>query len=175
MVARIHQFKKGIELIRSEQGDVIPSHLGNKQLESIVANMSPGDEAVIEGHVIYQAATLEGPSKFTPIFVIDSIKPISLKKLSSEGVVLPATDDRYLFQKEFISSRYTIPLSTEVATSITMTAATLMMSSLAASPEQTHLNQQLNQSMIIFAGALATGVFIYEQINDQIKKGKTHD
>lgn len=168
--ARIQTAGHAIKLIRSNEGDVIPSVLKDKNLEKIISTLSPGDEALVKGHITYQPRIIEGRTNLDPIFVIESITPISLKRLG-ELKGYEANDlSPLLFTSDRDFSPLTIPISTEVASAITLSTTILLMHSLTASDSQPQVSQQLNSGLFLFAGALATGVFIYEQIKGINKK-----
>jgi hypothetical protein len=62
VIARIKATEKKIELIRSLEGDAIPSLLKNKELEETVKKMLPGDEAIVRGYISYEGLNqIEGP------------------------------------------------------------------------------------------------------------------
>ena len=173
VLAKIQTTGHAINLIRLNEGDVIPSLLKNKELEKIIAEMGSETEALVKGHITYQATTIEGQAKLEPIFIIESINPISLKLL---GKIKPP-DDNELANNIFRSpdknyAPFSIPVSTEVASALTLTTSVLLLQSLTASPNQSQVEQQFNSGLILFAGALATGVYIYDQIKRTHSKGK---
>lgn len=164
VLAKIQKTGDAVRLIRSNEGDIIPSVLQDKKLEQVISKLDPGDEALVKGHITYQAQIIEGKTNLRPIFVIESISPISLRRLGDlEGYSISET----AFFTKSLDSTYsplTIPITTEVASAITLTTTILLMQSLTANPSQPQGAQQLNSGLFIFAGAIATGVFIYEQI-----------
>lgn len=176
VLAKVHITGHAINLIRLSEGDVIPSLLKNKELEKVISQMGPDGEALVKGHITYQATTIEGQAKLEPIFIIESINPISLKLL---GKIKPP-DDNELANNIFRSpdknyAPFSIPVSTEVASALTVTTSVLLLQSLTASANQPQVEQQFNTGLFLFAGALATGVFIYDQIKSNHSKGKNHD
>ncbi len=176
VLAKIHVTGHAINLIRLSEGDVIPSLLKNKELEKVISQMGPDAEALVKGHITYQATTIEGQAKLEPIFIIESINPISLNLL---GKIKPP-DDNELANNIFRSpdknyAPFNIPVTTEVASALTLTTSVLLLQSLTASANQPQVEQQLNTGLFLFAGALATGVFIYDQIKSNHSKGKNHD
>lgn len=172
ILARIHHTQEGIDLIRSQEGDVIPSHLQDKELEKIISSMRAGDEAIITGHISYQASSVETRTKLNPVFIIESIKPISLKRLGESATKDDGKWSVPLLQNQDIIHTYPIPVTTEVASAITLTSAMLLMNSLATRTSDQQGFNDLNQGTIIFAGTLFTGLFIYEQIRNQLKGKK---
>ena len=172
VLARIQTTGHAVKLIRLNEGDSIPSILNDKKLENIISEMGSDNEALVKGHISYHATTnIEGQAKLDPIFIIESIHPVSLKLLGK--IKIP--DDNEMTSNIFKTrdqnfSPVSIPVTTEVASAITMTSALLLMQSLAANPSQPGVTQQLNSGVFIFAGVLATGVFIYDQLKGNTKK-----
>jgi hypothetical protein len=176
VLAKIQTTGHAIKLIRLSERDVIPSLLKNKELEKVISQMRPDEDALVKGHITYQATTIEGQAKLEPIFIIESIHPVSLKLL---GKIKPP-DDNELANNIFRSpdkkyAPFSIPVTTEVASALTLTTSVLLLQSLTASANQPQVEQQLNTGLFLFAGALATGVFIYDQIKSNHSKGKNHD
>ena len=170
VLAKIQTTGHAIKLIRLSEGDVIPSILQNAKLEETIARLDHDSEALVKGHITYHATTLEGQAKLEPIFIIESINPISLRLIGK----IKTPDDNELASSAFRSpdksyAPYAIPVTTEVASAITMTSVVLLMQSLAANQNQPDTKQQINTGMFLFAGVLATSVFIYEQIKSKHK------
>lgn len=173
VLARIQTTGNSVSLIRQSEGDVIPSLLKNKELEKKIESLEPGDEALVKGYITYQATNMEGSTKLKPIFVIESINPVSLKRLGKVGHETEMVTSQIMANhKEY--SPLSIPVTTEVASAMTLTTTVLLMQSLTANSSQPQVSQQLNTGLFIFAGALATGIFIYEQITHS-QKGKNND
>jgi hypothetical protein len=170
VLAKIYTTGHAIKLIRLSEKDVIPSILQDQKLEEAIARLDPDSEALVKGHITYHATTLEGQVKLEPIFIIESINPISLRLIGK----IKAPDDNELASSAFRSpdksyAPFSIPVTTELASAITMTSAVLLMQSLAANPNQPDTKQQVNTGMFLFAGVLATSVFIYDQIKSKHK------
>lgn len=170
--ARIKSINNQVKLIKDEKVAPIDSALKNKSLEKEIAGLEAGDEALIEGHIVYESSTVEGKQAFRPIFVIESIRPVSLKRL---GKVEMKEQDQ-LIQLQPLPSNFerkgTIPVTAEVAGAITLTASLLMLQAQTAG-NQPEFKQDLNAGLVFSAGALATGLFIYDQIVANKKnKGK---
>lgn len=140
----------------------------------VINKLNPGDETIIEGHITYHMSLNETQNQYSPIFVIESIKPVSLRLLGQQNEKAPEIESSKRFQlsNEKVYSPMGIPVTTEVASSITLTTSALLLQSLTAGPNEPGTHQKLNSGMIIFAGALATGVFIYENIAESLKKNR---
>ena len=62
-----------------------------------------------------------------------------------------------------------LPVTGPVASAITMTMGLLMLQELSVSENEPKARKDFNAGLIFSAGALATGVFIYEQIRGKEK------
>ena len=174
VLGKVQHDQNGLTLIRTLEGDAIPSMLEKPELQKEVTALQPGDDVVVEGHITYLSTSNDRGSNLKPIFVISSLRPISLSRLGKAGqstyidrIPSPMSTKSY--------APISIPVSTEVVSAITLTSSLLLMQSLTASPEEPDFNRQLNSGLIIFAGALATSVFLYEQIFVPPHKGKNND
>lgn len=159
--ARIKEIKNSSVIFKTENS--VATGMKDEKLKKELASIKPGDEALIIGKIRYQPKTIENKTTFTPIFIIESIRPISLKSLGK--VKFKEEDIHTNFYPMLVSySPKSIPLSSDAASAITLTAAVLLMSSLTATGNEIETKQALNQGMIFSAGALATGLFIYDQL-----------
>lgn len=168
--AKIHSSGQDIRVVRTIEGDTITSILGTKQLKQEIEKLLPGDEALLKGYITYRSASIDGHTKLTPIFVVESINPVSLRRLG-KSQKLDFNDMAALKMPESKSySPLTIPVTTELASAITLTTSMLLMQNLTASATQPDTKQQINSGLFLFSGALATGYFIYEQLKGSLKK-----
>lgn len=168
IVGRIEGQGTALRVIRSLEGDALPGMLQNPQLEETLTGLQKGDEVLIQGYVAHGPFSLEGSTQIRSIFIVQSIRPISLSKLGTmEGMKIP--DVLYVPSAQKTYSPMAIPVTTEVASALTLTSSMLLLQSLTNSETDPQVRQQLNSGMIIFAGALATGIFIYEQISGSAK------
>lgn len=159
--ARIKEIKNSSVIFKTENS--VATGMKDEKLKKDLASISPGDEALIIGKIRYQPKTIENRTTFTPILIIESIRPISLKSLGK--VKFKEEDIHTNFYPMLVSySPKSIPLSSDAASAITLTAAVLLMSSLTATGNEIETKQALNQGIIFSAGALATGLFIYDQL-----------
>lgn len=163
IIGRIEGHGAALRVVRSLEGDAFSGTLQNPSLEKDLSKLQKGDEVVIKGYITYRNFSIEGGAQISPIFIVQSIKPISLSRLGKMGdAKWPESTLQPMSQKTY--SPIGIPVTTEVATALTLTSSMLLLQSLASSPNDIQTKQQLNTGLILFAGAMATGIFIYEQI-----------
>jgi hypothetical protein len=113
----------------------------------------------------------EGQKNLKPVFLIESIHPISLQRLGQ--IDLKEIDQEiHIKPIEYDPKKGSIPVTSNVASAITITAGVLLLQNLTPPDQGFTQNKDLNTGLIFSAGALATGLFIYDQIKDQSNKGK---
>lgn len=168
--AKIHTVGQDVSVVRTNEGDTITSVLGSKKLKQDIEKLLPGDEALLKGYITYRSASVDGHRKLTPLFIIESISPVSLSRLG-KSKKLDLNDIAALkIPSPKGYSPLTIPVTTELASAITLTTSMLLMQNLTASASQPNTKQQINTGLFLFSGALATGYFIYEQLKGSLKK-----
>lgn len=167
IIARIKQIdQKSITLDNTNN---VSTRLDDKNLQKEVSDLKAGDEALITGKIYTKSKTIEGKTVFNQVLVIESIKPISLKELGK--VKLKEEDIQVKFHPHLQDSfPKTIPLSTDAANAITLTASVLLLESLSSTGNEATMRRDLNKGLIFSAGALATGLFIYEQLKGKKQK-----
>lgn len=174
IIGRVQGQGSALMVIRSLEGDALPGMLERQQVADSLAELKPGDEVLIKGYVSYERFTLEGQTQLRPFFIVQSLRPISLSRLgNTEGMKVP--DVTYNPSPERAYSPLAIPITTQVASAITMTTSILMLQSLSYTEADPRVRQQINSGLILFAGAMATGIFIYEQIVGTHNKGSNND
>ncbi len=168
LVARIKNKGSEIQLFKENRPAGVKTTLANPELQKIINDFEPGDEALITGHLQYHVKGVEAET--TPaIFVIDSIKPVSLKRLGIRENTFIEDQKSILISPAPTPTPKTIAVTKEVAAAITMTASLLMLQDLTAKPSEPSVKSDINTGLIFSAGALATGLFIYEQITGKTK------
>jgi hypothetical protein len=170
VLARIKSVGHSLEVIRSLEGDAIPSLLNDKNLEKTLSEMSAGEEAIVRGYISQELTSgIEGQTISRPVFVIQEIKPISFKRL--RPVIAQENEQPHPMALSFKSyAPFTLPLSTQVTSTLIMTTSLLLMQSLSATPSQPSGQKGLNSGVIVFAGLMQAGVFLYEQIRHTDKE-----
>lgn len=155
-------------LIQRPDGAAITGHLEKKELEKSLAELEPGDDALIEGYISYESIMIEGSKSIRPKFTVTSIHPISLKRL---GKVDMKEVERFMPQdlSPLSFEPKAIPLSSKAINAMLLTASVLTVQSLTTSDSTPQGAQNINTALFFSAGAIATGVFIYEQIVNKAK------
>lgn len=173
VLGKVKMKGNSIEFIPRNQSDAmaVPSLVKDQKLINSISSLESADEAFVKGHVIFQKFDSDGNGQMKPVFVIESVKPISLKRIGDIGDMqdFPRKQD-YLILKADSFAPWSIPVSTEIASAITMTSAMLLMQSLTASPLQPEGIQQIQRGLILSAGALMTGALIIEKFTIKDKK-----
>jgi hypothetical protein len=168
LMARIKNKGSQIQLVRDNQSAGVKTVLGSPDLQKVIDDFEPGDEALITGHLKYQIKGVEAEST-PPVFIISSIKPVSLKRLGIQEKTFVEDPKAFLISPSPAPAPKTITVTKEVATAITMTASLLMLQDLTAKAGEPGVKKDINTGLIFSAGALATGLFIYEQITGKTK------
>lgn len=168
---RIRNTGDSLTLVRSREGDAIPCMLNDPELKETISNLNPGDEVLAEGYISYLSTTIEGEMR--PVFIISSLKPISLARLGDVNRGEISEPRAFYPGPGKVYSPMAIPVSAQVATSITMTGSALLLQSLTAGPHP-DVRHELNSGLLLFAGIMATGLFIFEQMIGVETQGVSH-
>ncbi len=172
LIARIKAQGREIKIVRGKETSRVNIKLSHKKLLQTIKDLKPGDEALMTGHFEYLMKGVEEKSS-SPIFVIDSIKPISLKRLGEMNQKINektlGEEKVVVFKSEAPFEPKSLPVTGPVASAITMTMGLLMLQDLSVPENEPKARKDLNAGLIFSAGALATGVFIYEQIRRREK------
>ena len=166
ILVRIEQQNGELRIFRSSNGDVIPGAFANKELANELKKLEEGDEVLMEGHINYRPTFSMEKTSFKPYFMIESVRPVSLRRLGQINLKLPESTLQFA-QTPGEFRPLTLPVSTEVASALTMTTTLLLMDSLTSGPGDPSGRQDLRRGLIISAGTMATVLFIYEQIKGQ--------
>lgn len=162
-LGKIHLQGSGLEISPEGRKEILPAHLSEASLSEVLADMTDGEDAIITGYVSYAPYPLEGETKLRPIFIVESIRPVSFGRL--HRIAGPYQLERD-WQKD-APAEYapaSLPVSAEVASALTVTTSLLMLQSLTTPQGTPETEQRLNQGLLLFSGAVATGVFIYQQL-----------
>lgn len=173
ILGRIQHDQNGLTFIRTPDGKSVPSVLETDSLKEIVKTLNSGDEVLVEGQLSFLTSSFEGETRLEPIFIISSLRPISLSRLGNIGSA-DVNERLFIPPIEIVYSPLSIPVSTEIASTLTMTTSILLMQSLTMEG-QPDTYRDINAGLILFSGALATGLIIYEQFFETPYKGKRND
>jgi hypothetical protein len=161
-LVKVTKDQHGTQLFRDKNEAPIPSIEFNQNVKEQIEALKNGDEVIVVGHIRYHSQGLESQS-MKPFFIIESVHPISLQRL---GTIDTSINDQPLKLKAPEPfSPLTLPVSTEVASAITMTSSLLLLESLSAGSDP-HGRREMQKSLIISAGTMATIIFIYDQIKN---------
>ena len=171
VMAKINSFKEG-NLTIHQGADSLrqPIRFANPDVEKVIQKLTPDEEVILSGRLIYEKQGQADSFQIRTIFVIHEARAISLKKLGNmDNFVMaerPVTFD--LTPKAYAPG--SLPASAEVVGSITITASILLLKALATKSTDPNLKNDLNTGLIFSAGALATGTFIMEQLKSRPKQ-----
>lgn len=163
LIAKIKSINHKIIVLDQKKNTAIPSALREKKLEAEISKLEAGDEALIEGHVIYQTTSADGKQTLKPIFLIDSIHPISLKKLGKVDLRIPE-QELHITPQEYDDGRKSIRVSNSIVSAVTITASLLLLDNLASTGQPIGTDKEMNTGLLFSAGVLATGALIYKEL-----------
>lgn len=167
---RIDKVSNGVRVIRMDQGDYIPAVPLNNEIKKKFEALSHGTEALMEGHITYRPVTGDNArTSFRPFFIIEKINPVTLADLGSGRTIPDLNTPLYLPQNDFILHRPGIPVTTEVASALTLTTSMLLMQELTTDKTDPNGRNDVRKALFISAGAMATVLFLYEQITGKTK------
>lgn len=156
LLARIHSVKD----VEALSGYAVK--LEQEGLSEILTKLEPEDEVILKGSIRYNPVTVDNKTEMRPKFYIEKIIPVSLKRLGKDDFKI--ADPKILFSLKEKEGPKTFPVSGKVATAITLTASVLLMQSLSHGAGGSNPQEQLQSQLLFGAGALATGLYIWEQI-----------
>jgi len=164
-LVKITKDQHGTQIYRNQDEAPIPSIEYNQNVKNQLEALKNGDEVIVVGHIRYQPSNSLEEASLKPFFIIESVHPISLKTLGMIETNINEQPLKLEPPKPF--SPLTIPVSTEVASAITMTSSLLLVESLGSSSGSNPQGRRdMNRSLIISAGTVATILFIYDQIKN---------
>jgi hypothetical protein len=133
-------------------------------LSQKLKQLAPDEEVLLQGEIFYEK--VKGTDgQLQPVFVIDSVRPISLRKLGKmdDFKVSEKTVTFTLKNPNFAPKALNMP--EKAVGAITMTASILMLKSLTTNAAtEPRGRDQMNSALIFSAGALAAGSFILEEL-----------
>ena len=161
LLAQIHSVK---------DAEAITGHsikLESEGMGKILEKLRPEDEVLLKGYVTYQPERSDTKINMNPVFHVQSIHPVSLKRL---GITAQKIEEPNLtFTTAQMKGTGTIPISEEVASAMTLTASVLLVQNLTNNGGTQTMKADLERATFLSAGALATGYFIWKQIQSSRK------
>lgn len=156
VLARIHSVKD----VEALSGYAVK--LEEEGLSKILTELRPEDEVILKGSIKYNPVTMDSKTEMRPTFYIEKIIPVSLKRIGESE--FKVADPKLNFALKESAEPKTLPVSGKVATAITLTASVLLMQNLTHGAGDSNPQEQLQSQIFFGAGALATGLYIWEQI-----------
>ncbi len=154
-------------LHKADSGQVIPFIAGNEEVKNLLASLSGNTEAIVRGHITYQMEGGNDSRTLKPYFVVTEIRPISLAEIGRVPREIPELTlgpaPELLYPRTF-----SFPVTTEIASAMTLTSTMLLMNALTTGKEN-KTQEQINTGLFLSAGAMATILFIYDQLSGKTK------
>ena len=151
-----------------EKNAYVPSIPANEEVKRDLLKLAQGSQAIVEGRVHFEASGIEN-QRIRPYFIIDKIHPVSLKDLGADARTYSAELQRPLEWSPSVYSPSSIPITTEVASAITLTTGLLLFEELSASGDTPKAARDQQRALLLSTGTFATLLFIYEQIQGKSK------
>lgn len=168
-IVRFEKTNTGTKAIPHDQSEALPVRMTDKKIQTLFDSMKQGEEAVIQGRIEYEVVSTDGMQQMKPYFIIESIHPVSLKEIGTKLTFSPVADPLISDTQPTTFVPVGIPVTTEVASAITMTSSLLLMESLSSGSGDPSGRSDLRKAVFISAGAMATLLFIYEQLEGKSK------
>lgn len=168
-IVRFEKTEQGIKVFPHDRKDALPVRMIDTKVQALFHSMKQDEEAVIQGRIEYDVVSADGLQQMKPYFVIESIHPVSLKEIGTNLSFTPVADPSFSLNETTSFIPQAIPVTTEVASAITMTSSLLLMESLSSGGGDPSGRRDLRKALFISAGAMATLLFIYEQLEGKTK------
>lgn len=170
IIAKINKIdRSNIEMSAQDQTVTQAIRYADPRLEKVLDGLDQGAEVLLTGKVEQFTERRGDGLQFKSIFIIEEIRPISLASLGKMENQQITESPVHLKLNKTTMGPHGINASPQVVAAITITASLLMLKSLAPS-EGPGSRDQLNNGMIFSAGALATGLFVWDQIRGKEAK-----
>ncbi len=143
-------------------GEELPIIFGSQDVERKFAALPTEASGMIEGRIHYESVVGgEGQRSMRPFFIVESISPIALKDLQLTTEVAP--ESKLTFPGATSGVPYALPITTEVASAITLTASVLLLENLASGPNDPSGRRDVRKAMLLSTGILATLILLHDQ------------
>lgn len=162
-VISLEKTNGGLIMKSKEVDRGIPFRANDDQVAQKLKEISQKREAIVSGRVDYEKSSDGG---LNPVFIIERLTFVSLKELGNIPDTIPEPIFVSGHQLAFVP--YTLPVTTEVASALTLTSSLLLMNSLTAGDNR-DVRDDIRNGLFISAGTMATLFFLYEQISGKTK------
>lgn len=162
-VISLEKTSNGLVMKGKEVDRGIPFKANDDEISQKLKEISDRREAIVSGRVDYEKSTDGG---LTPVFVIERLTFVSLKELGNIPDTIP--EPIFVSGNQLAFVPYTFPVTTEVASAMTLTSSLLLMNSLTAGDNR-DVRDDIRNGLFISAGTMATLFFLYEQISGKSK------
>ena len=162
MIAKVKKVGESYEIYRDNKNLLIPTQIKDKNIKKTLSTLEADDEVILTGRITYLRDIEQTQMK--PVFLIEGVTPISLRRLALAKHDFPELSLSYpKFEVPYSKKEFLV--STEVASTITMTTSLMLLYNLASTsgPGSPHVVQSINQGLFLSAGVLAAGLFLYKQ------------
>lgn len=141
----------------------IPFKAENDSISEKLKEIEGSREAIVSGRIDYVQSPDGGLS---PVFVIERLTFVSLKELGNISHTMP--EPMFVSGNQLAFVPYSLPVTTEVASALTLTSSLLLMNSLTAGDNR-DVRDDIRNGLFISAGTMATLYFLYEQLSGKTK------
>jgi hypothetical protein len=151
-----------------EKKAFIPSIPESEVVKKKLLELKEGSEAIVEGRIHFEAIHLETQG-LRPYFIIEKVMPVSLGDLGSEARSFKFELTKPIEMPSTVYQPSSLPVTTEVASAITLTTGLLLFEELSASGRELPEAREQQRALLLSTGAFATLFFIYDQIQGKSK------
>jgi hypothetical protein len=151
-----------------EKNAFVPSIPANEEVKGQLLQLAQGSQAIVEGRVHFEASGIEN-QRIRPYFIIEKILPVSLEDLGTDARSYSLELQKPMEWSPSVYTPSTIPVTTEVASAITLTTGLLLFEELSAGENTPKAARDQQRALLLSTGTFATLLFIYEQIKGKSK------
>lgn len=162
-VISFEKTKKGLMMKSQTNDSGIPFKANDEDIKSKLKTITDQREALVFGRIDYERSQDGG---LKPVFIIERMTFVSLRELGSIQGSIP--EPTFSPDKQLAFVPYSFPVTTELASALTLTSSLLLMNSLTAGDDK-DVRNDIRTGLFISAGTLATLLFLYEQLSGKTK------
>jgi hypothetical protein len=164
---QIEHVGRGPKLFMVEKKAFVPSIPATEEIKQALEQLNEGSQILVEGRIHVETGQLETQG-IRPFFIIEKIIPVSLSDLGKEARAFQFEAPRSIELPSTVFGPSSIPVTTEIASAITLTTGLLLLEELSSSGRAPEDREQ-RQLLLLSTGAFATLLFIYDQIKGESK------